>query len=54
MLLDKDKVIEVEQLNFVKNTKEWSIKTETGVKACKYTFDKRFVLENFETIPFGY
>ena len=32
MLIDKDEIIEVEQLNFVKNTKEWSIKTETGVK----------------------
>jgi hypothetical protein len=52
---DNSKEINVEQLNFIRNKKEWSIKTEVGNKTIKNTYNKRQVLENMvETIPFGY
>ena len=52
---DTSKEINVEQLNFIRNKKEWSIKTEVGNKTIKNTYNKRQVLENMvETIPFGY
>ena len=52
---DTSKEINVEQLNFIRNKKEWGIKTEVGNKTIKNTYNKRQVLENMvETIPFGY
>ena len=52
---DTSKEINVEQLNFVRNKKEWSIKTEVGKQTITNTYNKRQDLENMvETIPFGY
>jgi hypothetical protein len=49
------KEINVEQLNFIRNKREWSIKTEIGNKKITDTYNKRQILENMvETIPFGY
>jgi hypothetical protein len=49
------KEINVEQLYFIRNKREWSIKTEVGNKKITDTYNKRQILENMvETIPFGY
>ena len=52
---DNNMKVKVEQLNFIRDKKDWSIRTEVGLKNIAFTFDKRIVLNNkFETIPFGY
>jgi hypothetical protein len=52
---DTGRKIEVEQLQFIRNKENWSVKTQTGIKTLGYTFDKRFVLDNrYETLPYGY
>ena len=52
---DNNMKVQVEQLNFIRDKKDWSIRTEVGLKNIGFTFDKRIVLNNkFETIPFGY
>jgi hypothetical protein len=52
---DKNIKVEVEQLKFIREKKDWSMRTEIGKKNLKLTFDKRIVLYNkFETIPYGF
>ena len=55
VLENEDLVVEVEQLKFIREKKDWSMRTEIGQKKIKLTFDKRIVLNNkFETIPYGF
>jgi hypothetical protein len=52
---DNNMKVQVEQLQFIRDKKDWSMRTEVGLKNIGFTFDKRIVLNNkFETIPFGY
>jgi hypothetical protein len=49
------KQIDVEQLQFIRNKKDWTMKTQIGSKTLSNTFNKRQVLPNMvETLPFGY
>jgi hypothetical protein len=55
VLDDKNIKVEVEQLKFIREKKDWSMRTEIGKKNIKLTFEKRIVLNNkFETIPYGF
>ena len=55
VLINPDKEILVDQLNFIRNNKKWTIKTEVRKKMLKNTFSKRQLLNNcVETVPFGY
>ena len=55
VLEDNDKKIEVEQLQFIRNKSDWTMRTEVGNKTYKYTFNKRIVLDNkYDTLPYGF
>ncbi len=49
-----DETIVVEQNKFIRDQKDWTIRTETMLKQYRQVYDKRILFENFETIPFGF
>ena len=51
---DPEERINVEQNKFLRNKNNWTIRTETMIKQYRQVYDKRFLLLNFETLPFGY
>ena len=46
--------INVEQYKFIRNKINWTIRTDTMIKQYRQVYDKRFLFENFQTLPFGY
>ena len=42
------------QRKFVTDKKTWTIKTEMIEKKCGLTYNKRIILDDMNTIPFGY
>ena len=55
VLEDRNAYVQVDQLNFVRNSKDWNVRTETGKKTVSNTFNKRQILEDMcGTIPYGY
>ena len=52
---ERNKKITVDQLNFIRNNKDWHIRTEIGQKTISNTFNKRHILPDlYNTVPFGY
>ena len=52
---ERNKKITVDQLNFIRNNKDWHIRTEIGQKTISNTFNKRQILPDlYNTVPFGY
>jgi len=51
---NQDKKITVDQLKFVKNKQEWSIKTKIEKKNYGFVYDKRVLFEDLTTQPFGF
>ena len=49
-----DDKINVEQNKFIRDKNEWVIRTETMNKQYRQVYDKRILLSNFETLPYGY
>jgi len=55
VLDNNNKELDVDQLQFIRNKSNWTMKTQVQTKKLKFTFDKRIILENnYETIPYGY
>ena len=49
------KEIDVEQLKFVREKKDWTVRTEVFSKKVKDTFNKRQILHNLiDTVPYGF
>jgi len=49
------KEIDVEQLKFVREKKDWTVRTEVFSKKVKDTFNKRQILPNLiDTVPYGF
>ena len=46
--------IQVDQLKFVKNKKDWKIKTNIEKKNYGFVYDKRALFEDLTTLPFGF
>ena len=51
---DPEERINVEQNKFIRNKINWTIRTDTMIKQYRQVYDKRFLFENFQTLPFGY
>ena len=51
---NQNKKIPVQQLKFVKNKKQWTIKTNIEKKNYGFVYDKRALFEDLTTLPFGY
>jgi hypothetical protein len=49
-----EETISVEQNKFIRDKKDWTIRTETMLKQYRQVYDKRILYENFETLPFGF
>ncbi len=49
-----EETISVEQNKFIRDKKDWTIRTETMLKHYRQVYDKRILYENFETLPFGF
>jgi hypothetical protein len=45
--------IAVEQNKFIRDKKDWTIRTETMFKQYRKVYDKRILFENFETLIFN-
>ena len=41
-------------MKFVKNKKEWNIKTKIEKKKYGFVYDKRVLFEDLTTLPFGF
>jgi hypothetical protein len=54
VLEDNSLTLHVPQLKFIRNKTDWSMRTEIREKKMRYTFDKRIVLDNYETLPYGF
>lgn len=51
---DQEKKITVDQLKFVKDKKDWTIKSKIEKKNYGFVYDKRVLFEDLSTLPFGY
>ncbi len=49
-----DETIAVEKNKFIRDKKDWTIRTETMLKQYRQVYDKRILFDNFETLPFGF
>jgi hypothetical protein len=51
---NKTKKISSEQLDFNINRKNWTIETSIKTKNYGFCYDKRILLSNFSSIPYGF
>ena len=51
---EPDKKLEVEQLKFSRDKLNWNITTDVVNKLYGMTYDKRVLIDNFETVPYGF
>ena len=54
VLNDFTKKIEVEQVNFTRDKKTWDVSTSIIKKLYSFVYNKRIIVENFNTVPYGY
>jgi hypothetical protein len=49
-----EETITVEQKKFIRDKKDWTIRTERILKQYRQVYDKRLLFDNFEALPFGF
>lgn len=54
VLQNRDENIQVEQMRFVRNKNNWTIRTDNHYKKYRFVYNKRVLFENLETLPFGF
>jgi HSP90 family molecular chaperone len=50
----EDERINVNQLCFIRNKQNWTMHTEEKLKKYQQVYDKRILLEDLSTLPFGF
>ena len=51
---NKNKKLIVKQLKFLRDKIDWNIQTNEVEKIYGIVYDKRVLIENFDTLPYGY
>lgn len=51
---NQDEKLSVNQLKFTRNKQDWNIQTLIMEKLYGFVYDKRILLDNLETLPYGY
>ena len=54
VLENHKKKLAIKQLKFTRNKSTWEINTSTIEKLYSLVYDKRVIIDNYETLPFGY
>ena len=54
VLQDHKKKLAIKQLKFTRNKSTWEINTSRKKKLYSFVYDKRVIIDNYETLPFGY
>ncbi len=49
---DRNKTLNIDQLKFTR--KDWNISTNIIQKMYQFVYDKRYMIEEFKTRPYGY
>ncbi len=53
-LHDRTKKIGVKQLKFTRNKNTWNVQTSMVEKIYSFVYDKRVMVSDYKTLPFGY
>ena len=51
---DQNAKIEIPQLSFTRDKKTWHIKSDITQKLYGFVYDKRILMDDFTTYPYGY
>lgn len=51
---DRLRKIEADQIQFTRNKKNWTVKSEIYKKKYSFVYNKRVVLDDLNTLPYGY
>ena len=54
VLEDNSKKLSVEQLKFTRDKTNWNINTSIINKLYSFVHDKRIIVDNLDTLPYGY
>ena len=54
VLNDHSKKLKINQLKFVRDKSTWEINTSIIEKLYSFVYDKRVIVDNFETLPYGF
>jgi hypothetical protein len=54
VLKDQSRKIKVKQLKFIRDKSNWEISTSEIEKLYSFVYDKRVIVDNYDTRPYGY
>lgn len=54
VLEDREEMIDVEQMRFIRDKHDWTVRTDNSIKKYRFVYNKRVLFDNLTTLPFGY